>query len=725
LLTGGPQSGIIRLFDAAPDIAVRMTCPEQLRGGSTEQCTVTLTNQGLLPVAPGSLTLTITGAGLTSDSPQPISYPQITAGQQVSATLSLTAPLNARPALATVRLEAPPAPGETFTANNIDRRTIQIQYREAPDPAVSIGGETMTRQGSQGTLSLTVVNAGTVAMTAGATLRLTLPTTITLVDLANGTLESPGVIRWDTPSLASGERFVAQIRYSLPTTLGAGERLAVTAELTTTSDDRETQNNRDVSSLQRTPDQPIVIVLSNMTRLAQRGPVEEARAELARYLETAPGLEIALDAAPPCAQDATSLACRYDAWDAATRTLREAWRAQASDAEIKTLATATTTTRVQLVRTIIAYVASRLGPITPAPVAIYLIGDDEVIPLGAKPDAEGLDPRSNPEWKYAAALPANDTLFGLFRSNAYPTDRPYAQIGTLHLVPSRQPGGPSAIAAALRLYQQKNGVLRLDRGLIAGFAPELTEDTQQQVCNDLLSHGVALGGQNCATVPPRASDALSQLLVGGNLASISAHADRSMIGDLGVEQLKTLGLTDLNLLLLLGCHSGVTAGLTEQEQATLITEFSRQGQPTIGYLSYAYAAGVPNMPVLAYAELMQLRLVTRLLQGNTSLAQAFGAALADYGPPTTALDDFLHQKTVDTVTLFGPPTYRVQWTTPIAPVALTSRFALAGNAVAAPLTATSDQSDSDDQDGNDDQGDSDDQDHGQLGAVTSLTVTIS
>ncbi|NTW03851.1 MAG: hypothetical protein HGA19_21685, partial [Oscillochloris sp.] len=57
----------------------------------------------------------------------------------------------------------------------------------------------------------------------------------------------------------------------------------------------------------------------------------------------------------------------------------------------------------------------------------------------------------------------------------------------------------------------------------------------------------------------------------------------------------------------------------------------------------------------------QLRLTMRMLGGDVMLAEAFGQAIADYGPVTTARNKTEHEKTLDTIALFGPPTYRITW----------------------------------------------------------------
>ncbi|NTV65724.1 MAG: hypothetical protein HGA65_19630, partial [Oscillochloris sp.] len=312
LVAGGPQSGPILLFDSAPDIDVRLECPTELLGDTSGTCTATLTNQGLLPIPAGSLAVQLSGSSIALIGPAEVAYPQLETGSLFSTTLTLAVARDARPGKAHLDVTAPAAPAEGFTANNHIGTSIQIAYRNGADPAIVIGGQTMTRPTTKARLNLTVSNGGTLAMGAPARLSLTLPDNVLIDAIGDGALVSPGVVSWDVPDLEAGERIVLPLTYHLAADVQPDNILTVTATLLPQGDDREPTNNGDVAQLQLIPAQPIVLALTNMTRLARRGPVTEARAELASYLADAPGIEIPLDAAPPCETNHSSLACYYD-----------------------------------------------------------------------------------------------------------------------------------------------------------------------------------------------------------------------------------------------------------------------------------------------------------------------------------------------------------------------------------------------------------------------------
>lgn len=119
------------------------------------------------------------------------------------------------------------------------------------------------------------------------------------------------------------------------------------------------------------------------------------------------------------------------------------------------------------------------------------------------------------------------------------------------------------------------------------------------------------------------------------------------------------------MLLLLGCHSGLVPNLGPDDLPSLVEGFARFGQPTFGYTAFAYAVDSdgesPTKTV--YSERLQALLVLRLLSvtGETpsTLGEVLAAALADYPTYSSAQNDPLSVKTLDTMTLYGPPDYDI------------------------------------------------------------------
>ncbi|MFV9505617.1 MAG: hypothetical protein AB4911_13770 [Oscillochloridaceae bacterium umkhey_bin13] len=679
LLTGGQQSGIIRLFDATPDLHLALSCPPSARGATVITCTATASNQGLLAVPPGTMTLAITSSlrlqavnGLAPALPVPqsysVNYGALTANASQSFTFTLEVDANVRPHPVLVELAAAQVPGELFVVNNQVRQRIRLDYRDAPDLAVVGSGQRMTAPGSLGLLTFQVSNRGTQAMTTTALLELSLPAEVEVAATAPGLTLTQGRYQVVLPALDSQASMPITMTYRRASTLAPTTVVTVTAEVSSAGDDRELNNNRDRTGLLERPSSPEVIVLTHLTRLAQRGPVENVRAALDQYLLQEAALEIPLDALPACADAPQGLSCAYQQWDAAILALAVAMEAGADPVELKRLTEVALAERMLLHERIKTYVYQQISGLNPAPRYLYIIGDDEVIPYGAVLDLKNDDDRlSYPESYYAITMDQRESLYSLFRANHYPSDRLYDRLGTqqtLRLITARQPGGPAAITAALERYHATDGRLLIDGGVVAGVAKELTEDAQQVFCELMQQRGLVFplsnGTDPCGLIDPSVRAGLPGLVLSGQLIALSDHAARDQIGDLPALALNTLTPTGeaLNLVLLLGCHSGLSAGTADA--LTLVTELAQLGQPSIGYLGYAYAGTAGDEAVLAYAEQLQLQLLRQVLGADTiTLADALRQALADYGRFTTTAHSNRHLKTLESVALFGPPTYRV------------------------------------------------------------------
>ncbi|EFO80935.1 hypothetical protein OSCT_1166 [Oscillochloris trichoides DG-6] len=666
LLTGGTQSGVIRLFDATPDLQLDLECPDSARGNTQLTCTLRATNQGLLAAEGVAIDLNSTGdiklLAINLDVPSlPLTIPSLNPGATQTFQLLFDVERAARPGEVRVEVQAPKVPQEVFAANNKDREKVRIDYRDAPDPSLVIGGQLMSPAETSATLRILVKNRGTQPMTSTAQVDLVFPPGV-LVEAALGATEvAAGNFRWAIPALAVDEEYLLELTYQVPASISDAPQ--VTASLQSSGDDREANNNQDRAKLLFTPVTPVTVVVTNMPRLAQRGTVEEVRTALSNYLAMNGGMEIALDAALPCDAEPDGLSCAYAAWDAAVAAVAQAVKDELSEGEIIQLAEEAVAARSTLQLAIEAYVAAQIGAIDPAPSYLYLIGDDEIIPYAAIQDEKDSDPLVYPESHYAASIPLDDPFFSLFRANAYPSDRPYDDLlgNAKPLVTARQPGSPQAIAAVLEGFVAQGGTITMSKGTVSGEAKNLTGDTQREVCEILASQGL-MSAASCTTIPTTVSSGMAALQQAGGLIHLSDHAARHVIGDVGVQDIAKLAQDQvaINLILMLGCHSGVSAGLSMT--STLVTEWALHGLPSFGYTNYAFAGTVDVEDSLAYSEQIQVALVHALLadEEGVTLGQALRSALLDYAGQNSLVSSHRHAKTYAGIQLFGPPDYVVR-----------------------------------------------------------------
>ncbi|RRR66522.1 MAG: hypothetical protein EI684_20630 [Candidatus Viridilinea halotolerans] len=672
LLTGGIQAGVVRLFDATPDLDLRLSCPAQARGATSVACTLTTLNQGLLEADAGSIELTwgnglqptaLNGNAVATSMPLVINRPPLRTGESISHTISFAVERVIRPGRSEVMAAAAAVPQEIFVLNNEARARLRLDYRDAPDPALVIGGQRMTPLGETGTLQLRLSNSGTQALTSTMRVTLQLPAGVELVEAVGATQPTSGTLEWTIDPLPVAGEAALRMSYRMPTSIPTGTQLLATAALAYDGDDRELANNQDQLELLPTPSAPEVIVLTNMSRLAARGPVAAARSALAAYVGMNGSLELPLDEVPPCADDPAGLRCAYDAWDASVAELTQSIYAKRDEDAIAALAMESVEARMALQAAIAAYVAPQIAALEAAPSYLYIIGDDDVIPYGAAPDLPDADPLAYPQSYYAMSIPWEDPLFSLFKADHYPTDRVYDELG---VTTSRQPGGPQEIAAALQRYVAQGGTLMLNAGTVSGVAVQLTERVQQELCTMISARGLALGlGQGrslaCDTIPRSVAAGLPALSSSGRIIQVSDHAARHVIGDATANRIQehTPGPDVLNLILLLGCHSGVTAGIADEP--TLVTTLAHGGQPSFGFLNYAYAGTIAEEGAFAYAERLNLYLMDYLLnEADVTLADGLRRALADYeGMSGSFVHSNRHTKTVNGIALFGPPDYRL------------------------------------------------------------------
>lgn len=671
LLLGGGQSGIILLNDTAPDLTVRLLAPQSARGGESMGYIVEISDHGLLPVAPGVATLTLLHPDLTLDPPNQslnIAYGALQTGQVMTTTITVRVGPNVRPSRALARLEAALVPGERFGANNSATALTLLRYGLRADQALVLGGQTMVTGNQPGTLRARVLNLGEREAAGGGTLTLNIPPGVTLVNITpRPTGSTAGTLTWTIAAQPVSQVLEFSLSYQLPVSATLDTPLPIDAALRPGGDDREPDNNSASVLLRRAPDNPQVIVLTNWLRLGRFGPIDQARAELDLYLRRERGVELPLDSDTVCTSAApTTLACRYAEWDRAIAALAGQASQNPPGNQVQQRVQVALRARNNLVLAIYTRINQYVNNFAVPPKALYIIGEDVIIPHGTAADQIPENQGLLLELAHATTLSFNDPLYSVLAANYYVTDQGYRLIGGRQFWVGRQPGTPSEIAAGLQRYNQNNGQLDLDHGTVAGAAYELTENTQREICSVLAARQLING--NCADLSPHPSASLPVLGVGGSMGSLSEHSDQRAIGDLKSSTLVSITLPLANLLLLLGCHTGLDAVPDLRYDPSLVATLSGQGQPVFGYSAYAYAdrydGQIANDSV--YAEQLQLLLIQRLLEDGLSLGEAHAKALRDYEATVIDKSDPLVRKTLSTLILYGPPTYRVDVPAPTA-----------------------------------------------------------
>lgn len=659
LVAGGPQSGAVLLSDISPDLRVTITGPATLRGGTEGVYTVTLRNQGLLTHSAGTFNLEL-GQGQLSleplDTQLTHSFGELRSGQSVNFTLRLRAGADAKPAQSSLRATTTPIEADRFKANNQATRRIMLDYRSGPDLAVIIGGQSMSKPGERAQLRLTLINLGDQPAQAGGQLQAALPPGVTILSNTGGASQSGTQRTWPISALSPGQSAEFSIDYRLASGTPESAALPIVASILN-NEDREPQNDQDNGTLRVRPSSPRQVVVTNMTRLARLGLISDLRTALDGYLEAAAAIEVALDGGPPCpGPNSANLACRYKTFDIAVAALAKEVRGQNRTAKVDELADAALLARAQLVSAIRAEIDRQLDIAGVSPKEIYILGGDSVIPGGAALDVHTYGQSNDPEARHATSLAPTDTLYGLLRANHYPTYRSYETIGDRQLVLGVQPGTPNEIAAVLTTYVANGGQISLTGALVSGSALKLTEDIQRATCEMLKFRGVNVT-QACDNVPTSVKAGLETLAGLRALVSASDHSDQWNLGDLSSRKIAAMQLNLVNLLLLLGCHTGLVPEPDPQRDPSLISALATGGQVAYGYLGYAYAYAPENQNVvtLSYGERLHYLLVERLLGGDLSVGEALRKARSDYGLST----DLKDSKTLDTLALFGPPGYRV------------------------------------------------------------------
>ncbi len=690
VVVGGLQGGTVLLNDTSPDLGVRIVAPESVLGNTTVPLTLEVTNYGT--VAARNTSLTFEYPQTVFDAVMPFT-PVLTLSPGQKATLPLTAHVAyaVRPSMAQLTLSASMVNGERFAGNNTATESVQVRYRDGADPYVQLSGTTMEQANRPAALHVYAGNAGTQA-SQPLTLHVDLPAGMHITSTSYisppPTRYIPDVaVEWAVSPLDQGEiKQEFTIIYSLPDTLPLSVSLPVTATFTPVGADRNLANNVDVATLRFPPQSPAIIVLTNWSRFPETGAVSETRALVNRYINKVGAREIALDGLPACTKEDDPLRtyqipCLYAKLDHINATI--AITDAANTEALKDLYWQSFDVRTTLNHDIAKFVNAKLSEAQDGqspPTMLYIIGGDSIIPQFAYiDDVPASYDELTAEDVYASRLPQSDSLYPVMAGGFYASDWGYRTLDKLlpaaqHFTVSRSPGSPQAIAAVLQHYLDTGGIITIDQAAVAGYAEQLTHDSQRWSCYKLSGKTVrSTVPADCEKVALSASSFLAHSL-SNSLLSLSGHASSYMISDLNALTIRDTQALSVSLALLLGCHSGLVPTSDQQDAAvadpSLVEAWSLHGIATIGFSAFAYADNDSKLKSALkglsaesfnFAERLHGLLLEQLLSESSrsaplTLAQAVEGALANYSDERyTALD----WKTVRSFSLFGPPDYAV------------------------------------------------------------------
>jgi hypothetical protein len=663
LVAGGFQAGVLLLSDTSPDIIATIEVPELARGNEMLTYTVKLANQGLLPVTAFTANLTIERTFVTLEpADQVLTWTgMLMPSEVVTKTVYVRVKSNVRPE-DTVRatLQADQVSNEQFLPNNLFRVTTNLLYRQGADLEVRSVGQSASIPGESASLRFLVNNVGDKPSGPDAKLIIQFSPAITVEtwpDKATKLISNSYSLSFSDFPVNAPPKQIA-FTYKLPTGIPTDTVLTATATLSLpmTFDDREANNNSARVNLTVMPETPSVLVITNRRRFYFTPALSNA---LTAYLQEENGLEIDLGEQTQCEKG--NIACGYEAFDEAIANLAEVAQSTSSDREaIDKAAAGAIEARNTLVNKIITLIKEKRASFSSAPKYLVIVGSDDVIPgFAYAPGSDNAGQALKDESDIAKYFRPTDTNYSVTAIKHYVGDQAYRD---LKMFTGRLPGNASQILAMLNLYDTLDGQINLSNGAVAGYAEGLTDDVQREVCNTLKSRVRLPEGFNCTSLPLGIQDQLSALLRGSSISSISAHGSPTAIGNLESSAVPTASLDVMNLLLLLGCHSGVVPNHSVIDQPSLVNAFNGIGQPLFGYTGYAYAS-TSNTSGLVYSERLHKLLVDELIGANNKPSATLGEALfnaqASYGAyPLGSTPDPLAVKTLNTITLYGLPTLR-------------------------------------------------------------------
>lgn len=659
LIVGGQQAGVVVLTDSTPDLSVRIEGGAAIKGSQQLTQTIVIQNIGIRRSAAANLDLSISPGTVQFDGAQTYPVPALQPGELFRIPLRLVATDATRPGEVTLRAELQSVAADIYAPNNQFERTIATEYRDGADPAVFVTGNTVANAQGSGVLYISVWNQGTQAITMPVDLELTLSVSATfqIAPLGQRGSTAQGIYRQRITSLDAGAARVFQLSYQR-SAADQDDVLALTVRIGAMAD-REPNNNTFIVQIRSIGQQPDVVVFTNYPRMRELEPGSSSMPDLQRetnLFAAQPGVVVLpIEQLPPNCQglNRTSLASLYRDLDAKTSALKQiAGQSSRNTAAFMNAVNAALQSRSMLNDAIELQIKQQLQCYGYRPTTIYLIGGDRIFPVDAVEEVLLPNQSNTREDRYAEDVPVDDPLYAVFAANRYPSYRRYRSIDNHDYQVAIQPGNIAAITQVLRSYNQNQGILPINRALVAGYAEGLTNDSQIRSCTLFRRRGLLLE-DDCISINRDPQSIIKPLLSESLLTVVSEHSTHRSIGTLSSNHIITQSFQKLSFLIALGCH---TALAPLNGEPSLAEAFGRHGMPMIGFLGYAYAIYDQHGNIPGYAEELVALMLPYVLNGKT-LGEAEQLARDDYFVRYGLKGR--HGKTLDTAVLYGPPTYRM------------------------------------------------------------------
>lgn len=628
-----------------PDLQVAITAPENCLPGEFVRYFIEVANEGgpspqttLTVTFPASITILSSDPMISNTIPAVWNLASTFAGNYpVTVAITVSIPNGILPGtIITVTASAFVDDSEVFQDNNIDQKITVIKDPDRADLGVSATGPTALEVGDSAVFDLWFNNAGGL-------------------DAPSSTL---------TVSLDNGLSFISASQPPVtltPLTWGLGTLLANSAaqHLTFTvwvSDTVPVGTDLEVSALLASP-APESNPQDNQVRIQIATALEDARTliliapqrQVARYGASELSSRLYQWASHPAVRGAIvdierypSVQSAFSTWDANPL----AWQAANGVAgAIKSMIDQYT----------IAY---------PNLVYIVIVGGDEIIPFYRQPDN---NPTFWHEYNYRQAVPesairaalSQDMLlsddFYANRTPIVPSSPFWFDRHVLYLPDfaiGRLAGTPQSILNILDAFLENDGVITLNPSLVGGDLA-LAEDLRQAQCGMLQADGFSV---ECASSAAAFLEGMLDWLSGAIWGAF--HSNHFSFGSLSASQiLNRPEPFDQILVSTIGCHGGLPA-MTLAGDPGLAEVLLIRGGAYIASTAYAYGSFIS----IGYSEDLMLELTSQLLQGSS---QEIGPALVRAKQAYYARRgwfDYLDEKVLLPMTLYGLPMLRV--TTP-------------------------------------------------------------
>ena len=534
---------------------------------------------------------------------------------------------------------------EALTTNNSTIWHTELVDLYRADVGVSLTGPPLLAVGEVVTYTLWVDNQG-LMQANGTTVQITLPDELSLIDAQPA---SSHELVWQLGTLASqSDAKMIQFAVLVGNEANTFDRLTVSAEITTTTDETKLANNQADAAIPTALTTARTLILTAPNRMVARYGASDLQARLYQLTQHAAVAGVVVDVmTDPVVADA------YAAWDADTA--NQAAANQVADA-IKQLITDKTIEYPNL-----SY--------------LVLVGGDDIIPYYRVQD------RDRGKWlerKYARQnWWLQDTTVGqALKENRILTDDFYAdRTATVVTTPfysgevylpdfaiGRLVETPTEIATVVDAFLATDGVLTLNHAIIGGDL-ELANDWQQAQCE--LANANGFSTPHCTT---DGSEFAHAALANNASWLLSAlHSDYyNAGGSLFATSVANSSLSDV-LATMYGCHAGLNVA-GNGTNFDLAQAFLGRGATYIGSTAYTYGGKRSlhnHHDVSLYTEELGLAFTKIVQTGTATVGEALQEAKLHYYTASASAFSKLDNKVTVGMTLYGLPMVQIATPTTI------------------------------------------------------------